>query len=80
MHSPSATIVNTARIRQPHGDMTVIPSAGTSGRRPALRDEAAAGAGALPTTAGEPTPPLTKAEGEVVPCFLVSYLPRAIER
>jgi hypothetical protein len=79
MQRPRATNVNTVRIRQPHGDMTTIPSAGISGR-PALRDELATGEEALPTAVGEPTPPLTVAEGELVPSFLVSYFPRAIER
>ncbi len=58
MQRPNATMANTARMRQPQGDMTAIPSAGTSGRPSARREDRAAGAGALLTAVAIGGPPL----------------------
>ena len=75
---PTATMAATARIRQPQGDITTIPSAGRSVGLPAGPGSEVAGSVEPLSANREPTPLSTSAGGLSVPRFFDSYLPRAI--
>jgi hypothetical protein len=78
MQRPTATIEATARIRQPHEDMTNIPSIGAAAGPPACPGLETAGTTDPLTPDGAPTPLPLSAGGSALTDFFAMYLPRAI--